>query len=87
MLESFLSGAICLGWFTIGLFFIRFWHSSRDRLFLFFTVAFALLLLERLLRLAMDLHSEWLPTVYGLRLAAYGLILIAIFDKNRRGGQ
>jgi hypothetical protein len=85
MLESFLSGAICLALLTIGMFFVRFWRSTRDPLFLFFSVAFQLLLVERLLRLALDLDSEWQPIVYSIRLAAYGLILVAIIDKNRRG--
>jgi hypothetical protein len=84
MLESFLSGAICLALLTIIMFFVRFWRSTHDRLFLFFSVSFLLLLVERLARLTMDIHSEWLPTVYGIRLAAYGLILLAIIDKNRR---
>jgi hypothetical protein len=84
MMEPFLSGAICLALLTIILFFVRFWRSTRDRLFLFFTVAFTLLLTERLVRVGMDLHSEFLPVVYGIRLAAYGLILVGIVDKNRR---
>ena len=42
------------------------------------------LLTERLVRVGMDLHSEFLPVVYGIRLAAYGLILVGIVDKNRR---
>ena len=69
MMEPFLSGAICLALLTI---------------ILFFTVAFTLLLTERLVRVGMDLHSEFLPVVYGIRLAAYGLILVGIVDKNRR---
>jgi hypothetical protein len=84
MMEPFLSGAICLALLTIILFFVRFWRSTRDRLFLFFTVAFTLLLAERLVRVGMDLQSEFLPVVYGIRLAAYGLILVGIIDKNRR---
>ena len=84
MMEPFLSGAICLALLTIMLFFVRFWRSTRDRLFLFFTVAFTLLLAERLVRVGMDLRSEFLPVVYGIRLAAYGLILVGIIDKNRR---
>ncbi|RYD82983.1 MAG: hypothetical protein EOP84_08570 [Verrucomicrobiaceae bacterium] len=84
MLESFLSGAICVGFFTVALFFIKFWRSSGDRLFLLFSIAFGLLLSERIVRLAMDLQSEWSPAVYGIRLVAYGLIIAAIIDKNRR---
>ncbi len=78
MLDTFLSGAICMGFVTIVLFFLRFWKTTRDRLFLFFSFAFALLLVERLVRIGFELHSEWLPAVYGIRLVAYGLILVGI---------
>lgn len=84
MLESFLSGAICLALLTIILFFVKFWRSTRDRLFLLFSLSFSLLLGERVARAIMGLHSEWLPTVYLFRLAAFALILVAIADKNRR---
>jgi hypothetical protein len=84
MLDPFLSGAICMGFLVVGLFFLRFWRTTRDRLFLFFAFAVALLLAERLIRFGFDLNSEWLPAVYGIRLVAYGLILVGIYDKNRR---
>jgi uncharacterized membrane protein len=83
MLDPFLSGATCMGFFIVGLFFLRFWKTTRDRLFLFFALAFTLLLAERLIRIGFDLRSEWLPAVYGIRLVAYGLILAGIYDKNR----
>jgi hypothetical protein len=84
MLELFLSGAISMGYLVISLFFVRFWRSSRDRLFLFFSIAFGLLLIERVVRVAFDLESEWIPAVYLFRLLSFGMILYAIIDKNRR---
>jgi Family of unknown function (DUF5985) len=84
MLDTFLSGAISMGFLVISLFFVRFWRTTRDRLFLFFAAAFVLLLAERLLRVAFDIRTEWLPGVYLLRLFAFSMILIAIVDKNRR---
>lgn len=84
MLDIFLTGATCMAYIIIVLFFLRFWRDTGDRLFLFFAFAFTLLLTERHVRLGFDLQSEWLPAVYGIRLVAYGLILIAIYDKNRR---
>jgi membrane-associated PAP2 superfamily phosphatase len=84
MLESFLSGAISMGFLVSALFFIRFWKTTRDRLFLFFSMAFGLLLAERVVRATLDLRSEWIPAVYMFRLIAFGLILFAIFNKNRR---
>lgn len=85
MLESFLSGTICMGFLVISLFFVRFWRTTHDRLFLFFALAFGLLLAERGARATLYLQTEWIPAVYMFRLVAFGLILFAIFDKNRRG--
>ena len=34
------SGAIMMGYLVAGLFFLRFWQETRDRLFLIFAVAF-----------------------------------------------
>jgi hypothetical protein len=84
MLESFLSGAISMGFLVISLFFLRFWQKSRDRLFIFFSLAFVLLLIERIVRHSFDVGSEWAPAVYCFRLVGYGLILYAVIDKNRR---
>jgi hypothetical protein len=43
MLFPFLSGAITMGCATAGLFFLRFWKRTRDRLFIAFALAFWLL--------------------------------------------
>ena len=37
---TFLWGASALGCWVIGLFFLRFWRNTRDRLFAFFAAAF-----------------------------------------------
>lgn len=84
MVNSFLAGAICMGYLVIVLFFFRFWRSTRDRLFVFFAGAFLVLMAERVIREMMAIRTEWVPMVYCLRLAAFTLLLIAIIDKNRR---
>lgn len=84
MLQSFLSGAICMGFFVISLFFLRFWRATRDRLFFFFAIAFGLLLAERVVWVAFEVRTEWIPAAYLFRLAAFGVILYAVIDKNRR---
>lgn len=77
-------GAIAMASLTAAIFFLRFWKDTGDRLFLIFSVAFALLAITRL-GLAMSTsqlegHTHW----YWLRLVAFLLILVAIIDKNRR---
>ena len=68
---------------TIGLFFLSFWVKTKDRLFVMFCWAFWLMGLERLVSSLWVNDFELRPLVYVLRLLAFVLILIAIFDKNR----
>ncbi len=84
MSEPFISGAVSMGLLVISLFFLRFWKDTRDRLFLFFAAAFLLLLLERVSRAAFDIQTEWSPAIYLIRLLAFVMIIVAIYDKNRR---
>ena len=81
-LFDFLSGAITLGFLVAGLFFLRFWRRTHDRLFAIFAAAFWLMGLNWLL-LAIFAADEIHSAVYGIRLVAFVLILIAIIDKNR----
>jgi hypothetical protein len=85
MLQSFLSGAVCLACLTIGLFFLRFWRRTGDRFFIAFAAAFWLLTLERILLGALGPVHEFTPYVYIVRLLAFALIILAILDKNRKG--
>ncbi len=79
-----ISGALVAGYLVAALFFLRFHRETRDRLFLAFSVAFALLAVQRV-ALALVPSSERSDTlIYGLRLCAFVLILAAIVDKNRK---
>jgi hypothetical protein len=65
-----------------GLFLFRFWRSTRDRLFLFFAVAFFLEGANRFALYPSVGEQENLPIYYLIRLVSYGLILGAIISKN-----
>ena len=83
MMDSLVTGAIAMGYFVGGLFFLRFWRDTRDRLFLAFAVAFAILAVQRV-ALAVVAHApEAAVPLYGLRLLGFLLIIAAIVDKNR----
>jgi uncharacterized membrane protein HdeD (DUF308 family) len=80
-----ISGAIVAAYAVAGLFFLRFWTETADRLFGIFAIAFWMLGVQRLL-LALDLDpTDGHVWVYLLRLLAFVLILGAIVDKNRAG--
>lgn len=79
-----LAGAAAMGSATIALFFVRFWRDSHDRLFGAFAVAFVLFAVNRVVLGVSERESEDLLAVYGLRLAAFVVIIAAVVDRNRR---
>jgi len=78
-----MSGAIVTGYLVTGLFFLRYWRQSGDRLFAIFAAAFWLLAAQRLALALTTQYFEDVTWLYGVRLVAFVLILLAIIDKNR----
>jgi hypothetical protein len=78
------SGAIAMGYAVAGLYFLRFWRETRDRLFLIFAFAFWLLGVQRLALIVSREMVEDNTGLYLVRLFAFLLIMGAIVDKNRR---
>lgn len=76
-------GAIAMASLVISLFFLRFWKTTRDRFFLFFSASFLLEAINRVLTGISVLQNEESPVYYLIRLIAYSLIIIAIIDKNK----
>jgi uncharacterized membrane protein YcjF (UPF0283 family) len=81
-LYTFMLGGLVMGCFVAGLFFLRFWRKTRDRLFAIFALAFWLLGVNWL-ALAFTQQDEVKTIYYAVRLLAFVLILYAIIDKNR----
>ena len=81
---EFMLGGLVMGCFVAGLFFLRFWRKTRDRLFAIFAIAFWLLGVNWL-ALAFTKQDEVKTIYYAVRLVAFVLILYAIIDKNRAG--
>jgi hypothetical protein len=91
---SFLAGIAAAAFLASAIFFLKFWKVSRDRFFLHFSVACALLSLERVLLLYMlpDIQIVQRPPeahawVYLVRMAAFLLIMWAFIQRNRAGGR
>jgi membrane-associated PAP2 superfamily phosphatase len=80
----FVAGVMSAGHAIAGLFFLRFWVRTRDRLFAAFAIAFWLMALNQAVAGFMrHAHAENSPA-YLLRLLAFVLIIVAILDKNGR---
>jgi hypothetical protein len=86
-LNTFLLGALTVVAAAIGLFFLRFWRASGDRLFLAFAVCFVLMGASWAAVAATPpgrqstAESWW--QIYLLRLAAYVVLIWGIVEKNR----
>jgi hypothetical protein len=80
--NDFVRGAAAMAALTVALFFLRYWRTSRERLFLLFSVAFLLLSLNWALPAlggALASHAHF------FRFVGFAVIAYAVLDKNRRG--
>lgn len=82
--NAFLSGAIWICCWIAGLFFLRFWRTSRDRFFVFLTIAFGLLGFQWLSVGLFIWETNVRHEPFVLRVLAFLIILLGIVDKNRR---
>lgn len=81
---QFLYGGLTLMCVVVGFFFFRYWHTQRDRLFLWFTIAFWAFGTSWGVHLVYATSQETGPNVYVFRLVGFLVIGAGIIDKNRR---
>jgi hypothetical protein len=84
MLNDFLAGAIVMGFAVAALLFLKFWRKTRQGLFLAFAGSFLLLSITQALLTVAGILTEERSWLYLLRLAAFLLILAALWSQNRR---
>jgi hypothetical protein len=82
-MEQFTRGALTMASLVAALFFFRFRRDTGENLFGMFGAAFAVLALHWLLLGFLSVESEHVPFAYLLRLLAFLLILLGIWQKNR----
>jgi hypothetical protein len=82
-MHAYLSGAASAFSATAALFFLRYWHRSRDRFFAIWAASFGLLAAQWAVSAfsGSDIHAE----AYLLRLGGFLMIVAGIIDKNRAG--
>lgn len=81
--NQFMLGAIVMACVVAGLFFLRFWRKTGDRLFAIFAIAFLILGFNWLALSFTHPEAEIRTALYFVRLLAFVFILLAIWDKNR----
>ncbi|HWF98926.1 MAG TPA: DUF5985 family protein [Steroidobacteraceae bacterium] len=88
-MRIFMWGVLAMASVTAALFFLRFWRQSRERLFVFFALAFAGLAANWTGLAIIDHPTDEASQDYAyiVRLVAFVILLIGILDKNRRSGR
>ena len=81
-MADFVYGALAAGYLIAGVFFLRFWTRTRERLLLIFALAFWMLALSQTLLGVLDLEREEQSWLYLIRLAAFTLIIAGIVSVN-----
>lgn len=85
MLYDFLGGAVAMGFAVASLLFLKFWRRTREALFLAFAASFLLLGVTQALLTLTEIPVEERSWLFLLRLAAFLIILGALYWQNRRG--
>jgi len=83
MAANFLNGSTAMACFVAGLFFIRFWRESGDRLFFCLTAAFWIFAINYAALGVLPEADERRTYVFALRLVGFVAILIGILLKDR----
>jgi hypothetical protein len=83
---AFLNGGTAMASIVAGILFLAYWRDSRDRLFVYFALAFWILALNWIFVALAAPAAEQRHWFYALRLLAFALITVGIFDKNRERG-
>jgi len=84
MVVDFLGGAVSMGFAIAALMFLKFWHRTREGLFLAFAAAFFLLGINQALLTLSRIPLEERSLLYLVRLAAFTLIIGAFWWQNRK---
>jgi hypothetical protein len=81
---DFFYGVLATGYLVAGVFFLRFWTKTRERLLLIFACAFWLLATSQTLLGLLNLDREEQSWIYLIRLMAFSLIIVGIISVNVR---
>ena len=83
-MKYYMWGLLAMSCLIAAMFFLNYWRRTRDRLFGFFSVAFALMAAQWTASALAGTDEAQHAYLLLLRLFSFIAIIIAIIDKNRR---
>ncbi len=83
-MNVFLCGALAMASVVASLLLLRSWRVGRDRLFVFFALAFVAFAVNWIALGVLQPHGERAYVAYLPRLVGFVCIIVGIVDKNRR---
>jgi hypothetical protein len=83
-MEEAIHGGIASLSMVAGLYFLRFWRQTADTFFAYFSAAFFVFGVQRILLVVVHNAVEHHSWLYMIRLFGHILILTAIWHKNRK---
>jgi len=78
-----LNGGTAMACLAIGIYFLRFWRESRDRLFVCLAAAFGTFALNYAVLGVLSVSDERRALAFVLRLAGFVAILVGLLLKDR----
>jgi hypothetical protein len=82
-MNDIMTGAVAMGLALAAISFLRFWRTTRDRLFGLFALSFLVLAINRVALVLLETQGINRGYFYWIRFVAFAVILLAILDKNR----
>ena len=76
-----------MGYLVAGVFFLRFWRETADRLFAIFACAMWVLASSSVIVALVHPAGEARHYLFIIRLVGFALIIAAVIDKNRNHGR
>jgi hypothetical protein len=83
-INDLLTAMTAMASFGVAVFFLRYWHQTRDRLFAYFALGFALFAVNWTALSVLNAFEGPRHLVYLIRLLGFIMIIVGVIEKNRK---
>ena len=83
-MKYYMWGVLATSCLVVAMFFLHYWRDSRERLFMFFSAAFALMAVQWTASALSGTDEKHHAYLLILRILAFLCIIAGIMDRNRK---